>query len=128
MKRAVLLLVLLAAGGCGSEGPRRYELSGTVTYRGTPLPVGTLLFEPDTGRGNRGPGTLVEVREGRYRTMPGQGVVGGPYLVRITGFDGKGDDRGESQQGRPLFPEQVQVLDLPHRNASQDLAVSLEDR
>jgi hypothetical protein len=120
----LLAALVLAAAGCSPGGPGRYQLSGTVTYNDQAIPQGTLLFEPDTERGNSGPGVLVEFKDGHYRTQRGKGVVGGPHRVRITGFDGKGDDRGESMRGRPLFREQVQVIDLPRADAVHDFVIA----
>lgn len=47
--RAVLLAgVGLAITGCGSSGPTRYPVEGTVTYNGQPLPDGHIsLFAVD---------------------------------------------------------------------------------
>lgn len=119
-----LALVLGITAGCTDDGVRRYELSGTVTYAGgKPVPTGTLSFEPDTSKGCRGPGSFVDIENGRYRIAASKGVVGGPYIIRILGYDGKGDERGESLKGRTLFPEQVQTVDLPHADGAHNIVV-----
>ncbi len=46
-----LLLVALAAlcAGCGPSGPTTYPVTGTVSYRGTPLPTGVIMLRPAQG-------------------------------------------------------------------------------
>jgi len=51
----VVAAAVLATAGCGDDSglPQRYPVSGTVLYKGEPLPSGTIVFEPanlDTGR------------------------------------------------------------------------------
>lgn len=35
--------------GCRDAGPELHPVSGRVTYRGEPVPTGTVMFTPDTG-------------------------------------------------------------------------------
>lgn len=126
--RSLLLLTFASSAaiftGC-SSGDRNLEVSGTVTFKGTPVPMGTILFEPDAAKGNKGRGVMAEIKDGAYRSRPGQGVVGGPHVVRIVGFDGKGDARGESMRGSPLFSEQVRHVDLSQSSRSiQDFDIT----
>lgn len=124
---ATVLIALVAAvllgtqGGCGSKGPRLYPLSGDVTYGGEPVPAGTILFEPDTSKGNDGPGSFVEFTGGHYETRPGKGTVGGPHVAHVTGYDGK--PVGEAALGMPLFTEYEIPVELPREKATQDLEV-----
>ena len=39
---ACFALVAVLGAGCGKEGPKRYEISGKVTFNGAPLPAGTI--------------------------------------------------------------------------------------
>jgi hypothetical protein len=41
-----LTLAGLFLAGCGPSGPPTYEVSGTVTWNGQPLPAGDITFEP----------------------------------------------------------------------------------
>lgn len=88
MRRLLCGWVLLMAA-CEADRPRRYELSGQVTFKGQPVPVGTIVFVPDESKGNRGPGTSAGIADGRYRTPLGQGTIGGPHKVRLSGYDGR---------------------------------------
>jgi hypothetical protein len=119
--------VVLVLAGCGDRGPRQYEVSGTVTYGGKPVPYGTIDFEPDASAGNRGPGGRAEIRDGHYATAPDRGVVGGPYVVRICGSDGMPLEMPEEglvdPAGTPLFEEHVEHVDLPNKDTTRDFAV-----
>ena len=116
----------LLSGGCGGpSGPPRYDLSGTVTYQGKPLPLGYIGFAPDTAKGNDGPGSHATIQDGKYATMPGHGTIGGPHVVTITGFDGAAHGQGlaANRMGRPLFPPTEIEADLPREPATHDFMV-----
>jgi hypothetical protein len=118
----MLVLLRLLVAGCGRSGPPRYELSGTVTYAGKPLPAGVIFFDPDVRQGNDGPQGFAHVQEGRYDTrQTGKGSVGGPHRVRIQGFDGQPGP--ELPLGQPLFPEYQTDHDLPKENSTRDFEI-----
>src|SRR5687767_6148022 len=100
-------LLVLGASACGGNG--RNDLSGTVRFNGQPVPLGDIRFEPDTSKGGDGPGVLLGIENGAFRTAPGMGAVAGPHKVFIRGFDGKGAPAKQSGPapyvGFPLFPE-----------------------
>lgn len=80
-------VIALAAGVCGGEtGPRRHAISGTVTFKGQPVPAVQIVFELDASRGNRGPAGYAEITDGWYSTH--MGAVAGPHIVRINGQTG----------------------------------------
>jgi hypothetical protein len=129
--------LLAVIPGCGDGGPRRYEVSGQVTYDGKPVPTGYLYFEPDKSQGNDGPGTQIGLSDGQYKTAPGRGVIGGPHIVTITGLE----TGPESQSSGPaaagpdaspfgpdvkvpnfklLFPPVKRKVDLPRKDAVED--------
>jgi hypothetical protein len=81
---------LLAVFGCGDDGlGRRYRVSGTVTYKGQPVPKGSISFYP-SGGGTETRGAAGVITDGKY-TMSTQGendgVFPGDYLVAITARD-----------------------------------------
>src|SRR5687768_11347111 len=55
--KRLLILALLAAGGCGSSDSRaRYTVTGKVTYQGQSVEEGTITFEnPSAGQVNSSP-------------------------------------------------------------------------
>jgi hypothetical protein len=121
-----LAVLVLSSGllGCGgSKGPERFRVSGKVTFKGQPVPVGTIRFDPDPSKGNQGPQGSATIEDGRYDTAQGgHGVVGGPHVVRISGFDGIATS-DDAPQGTPLFPAYKTQVDLPKGPAEHDFEV-----
>lgn len=115
-------LGLAASAGCGgTDGPARYPVSGSVSFDGQPVPVGEVFLEPDGSQGNTGPASLAVIENGRYETAPNQGVVGGPYLVRISGYDGVSIP--DSSAGMPLFPPYETEVEFPAERTTQDFDI-----
>ncbi|MFN7891962.1 MAG: hypothetical protein ACK5OC_16840 [Pirellula sp.] len=110
--------------GCGESGPKLYEVAGTVTFKGQPVPAGTVMFTPNQSKGGKGPSGLASIKQGRYDTSSsdGSGVLGGPYIVQIIGLDGKPAEM--SPEGIPLFPDYTEAIDLPQQNSTKDFEVS----
>ena len=121
--RFLLLVGLLSScllGGCYSDDSF-VHLTGTVTYNGQPVPTGTLTFSPDTSQGNAGHGSMAVIRDGKYTTRESLGLVGGPHIVRIEGFDGIA--HGDNLDGRALFRPYEESFDLPKESGPFDFAV-----
>lgn len=111
--------------GCqrgAGDGPIRYQLSGKATYDGEPIPAGEICFDPDPGQGNRGPGGVADIVDGFYKTRREFGVIGGPHVVRISGFDGQPDGELEPL-GSPLFREHQLQAHLPEEPGKIDFDV-----
>lgn len=121
---ALFAVVLLA--GCSDSGPVTYRVSGAVTYNGQPVPAGEVVFQPDASLGNKGAGSVVLIKNGRYETDPGKGVVGGPYIVRIAGFDGV--PVGDSSVGTGLFPPYQTNVEFPKEPTTKDFDVPVQVR
>lgn len=119
-----LLLKVLVVTGCGERGPKLYEVSGTINFKGQPVPAGTVMFTPDQRKGGSGPSGLANIKSGRYNTadFDGTGVMGGPYVVQIIGLDGKPTEM--CPDGVPLFPDYTETIDLPRQNSIKDFELS----
>jgi len=63
-----LALTLLLAAGCGTSGPARYPVSGTVTFNGQAVPQGQIVFMPSDGSAPPDAGS----------------IVGGKYSLRVS--------------------------------------------
>jgi hypothetical protein len=106
--RALLLVTFLstAVAGCaGSDG--RIPIEGTVTYKGQPVPGGTIQFIPrDATRGTR-EGALLH--EGQYALPPKNGLFPGTYHVSISsvqsGTPAADAPPGAPRGGKQLLPE-----------------------
>jgi hypothetical protein len=89
MYKLFCLSLLVFCVGC-SKQPAQTEISGTVTFKGKPIPAGDVGFTPDVGVA----GAQVQmymVKDGKYNSAdtPGSGLRPGKYTVRIAGYDGK---------------------------------------
>jgi hypothetical protein len=122
LNRLAAPLCWLLLAGC-HQGPRLYPVSGKVMYGDKPLPAGVIYFDPDSSKKNDGPQGYAIIQNGEYNTAAtgGKGVIGGPHIVRIEGFDGKPGE--ELPLGRPLFTDFQQPLDLPKAPATQNFDV-----
>lgn len=120
---------MLAGGslGCGpaNDGPTRYDVSGTVTYEGQPVLKGFIYFSPDTEQGNKGPGGGAPIDQGRFKTGQSKGVVGGPHVVRVVGYDGVATvvEGEQLADGKPLFTPYITTIDFPKKDHSVDIVV-----
>ncbi|MEQ1828667.1 MAG: hypothetical protein ABL921_22080 [Pirellula sp.] len=123
---AVFLVISSFILGCGS-GERRYDISGTVTFKGKPVPEGYIVFEPDSSKGNSGGPGKAKILDGKYDTSaePDSGVLGGPHVVRITGFEHKisGMTGSEVTLPKSLFTDYTVSEDLPKKNGKMDFDV-----
>ncbi|HWL10122.1 MAG TPA: hypothetical protein VNQ76_17080 [Planctomicrobium sp.] len=117
----IVLVSLSSIMGCGnSDSLKKFELSGQVTLDGAPVPVGEISFTPDFSEGNSGPGSIAKIVHGKYQTQSGKGLVGGPYLVQITAYDGvavmeswDGSSLLKSQyEEKVIFPDKPDTRDF----------------
>ena len=64
------------------DGPKTYPVQGKVTYKGEPVPKGTITFQPDQGQ----PSVADIQPDGTYRLSTfkeGDGAVAGHYRVFV---------------------------------------------
>lgn len=125
-RSALLAGVCILFAGCNS-GEQVYQLSGTITYKGKPVPSGMIIFEPDSGQGNSGAPGRSKIEDGKYDTasQEGHGIVGGPHVIRIIGMDGGNKGSSSSEVGLPnmLFPEYNAKVDLPKEDGVKDFEI-----
>jgi hypothetical protein len=114
--------VAVSLFGCGPGGPRRYHVSGKVSFAGAPVPAGQIHFDPDVSKGNDGPAGFAFIKDGEFDTrLDGRATIGGPHHVRIQAFDGK--PGVELPLGRMMAPEYATHVELPKDNATHDFEV-----
>lgn len=111
--------VLASLPGCSkSDGPERHTLEGAVTVNGQPVRDGSIFFSPDSSQGNSGPGAVAMIRNGRYETPSGHGIVGGPHIVEIMGYD---EDFDPSQDDEPPVSINKKLeVKLPEKGGTHD--------
>lgn len=107
--------------GCSSE-EKLYDVSGTVTHNGKPIPKGLIFFDPDMSKGGVGTQGFANILNGKYDTADkGKGIRGGAYIVRVSGFDGK--EANDAPFGQSLFPEYTETRELPSTTSTLDIDV-----
>ena len=65
---AMLAVCLLAVVGCGSSGPKLYQIKGTVTREGKPVKYLYITFSPDDD-GTKAVSVGASDKEGRFEMM-----------------------------------------------------------
>lgn len=110
VRTAPLLIVLAATlngGGCsrgvGSMSAGE-SVSGTVTWQGKPLALGTIGFVPAVGEDLSGTRTMIT--NGRYEIPNPPGLAAGSYKVRIHARSNSRKEKGtasEAPKGVPDF-------------------------
>jgi hypothetical protein len=119
MKRSILtmsffLTSMLFILGCSSE-EKLFNVSGNVNFEGKPVPKGVIHFDPDVTKGAKGTAGFASIVDGKFNTADnGKGVRGGPYSIRINGFDGKVGP--ELPFGKDIFPEYTETRELKAEN------------
>ena len=101
----VVALATSLLAGCGSE-PKKLRVSGTVKYKGAPLPNGAITFIPDGGAGSMGGATI---KDGAFEMPAATGLLAGKYKVAVSQPDPKGaapdgDAPGASRDAKELIP------------------------
>ncbi len=125
---SILVVLALFICGCAEKGPKRYRIHGTVTYKGEPVPIGTIMYEPDSSKDNSGPAGSAAIKDGKFDSdLDGKGFSGGPQRITIQGFDGKNPDPEFSPYGNTLGDDlYVKSFDLPHEDVELDIEMTEE--
>ena len=99
--------------GCSPAEIKRHRLQGTVEFDGKPVPFGTIYFDPDTTKANKGPQGFAKIVEGKFDTdQGGKGHVGGPMKVRIVGYASAPSTTDVDAPVEALFPDFVEAVEL----------------
>jgi hypothetical protein len=83
-----LAVATLTPLACGRSGPEMASVSGTVTYQGKPVPLGTITFVPVAPDGRNATGVIGS--DGSYTLQteePGDGAQLGEYRVTVYAHD-----------------------------------------
>jgi len=113
----LLMLVL----GCDST-PRPAQISGSVTFKGKPIPAGNLTFTPDVETSG-GKLKMLTVKDGRFDSSKEQdpGLPPGKYKVTIAGYDGV--QIRMFYQGKQIFNAVSEDFVVPDGTTTKDFSV-----
>jgi hypothetical protein len=107
--------------GCDSAPPMA-QISGTVTFKGKPIPAGNVMFTPDV-EAKGGQIRMFMVTEGKYdsakETVPG--LPPGNYTVTIAGYDGVRIPM--YFQGKQIFNSVKENVTVPAGSSTKDFLV-----
>lgn len=117
-------MLLLALAGCRDNGPQRMSVWGEVTYEGSPVHDGVIVFVPVDG--TAGPSTGAGIADGKYRVEKSSGpYAGGTYRVEITA---SGAERSYSPnasgQGTPCTVREQMIPETFNTKSNLRIAVS----
>lgn len=106
---AIGLLCMSLFLGCGSDdGLNRKAIKGSITVDGTPIPNGSINFEP-LFKGGVGSGAVIS--KGAYSIEQKDGLPPGKYRVQITGDDGENFGVSEGKMpGDEIMPAKKQLV------------------
>lgn len=125
MSRAVVMAALLAAG-C-SQGPKTFDVTGTVTYKNAPVPAGMVWLDPATTDSSGGAQGYAKIVDGKFTTAEGgRGVAAGQFTVRVELADGK--PGAELPMGKPLRSEYQTTVTISADKAALQLDVPPEGK
>ncbi len=88
--RAFAAIGLMMVVGCGDDSglAKRYSVTGTVKYKGEPVPKGTITFTPAETGGRAAAG---DIQNGKYSLsttgVANDGALPGRYRVTVTGVE-----------------------------------------
>ena len=120
--RHVWVLLTVFAAGCGGAGVKHptFPVKGTVTYKGQPVPRGTIRFNPadmelPTARGTIGPdGSFV-----LETYAEGDGAVAGEHVVTVEAWTEEVPEflDEEGTQPNPNYTEPQPIVPRDYFNA-----------
>jgi len=115
------VLVMIAAVGCSDNGPKRYGVTGKVTYKTQPVAQGTIQFLPED---EKTPSMATAVIEKGEYTIPTGGLAIGKYRIIIS----SGDPKQKAEEAAPGMsgPPAKELLPAKY-NAKTTLKAEIKD-
>ena len=119
----VLTLLLAASSGCRKAGPERVIVSGTVSYRGEPIPKGTIRFSPE--RREEVPSSVARIVDGKYSASANGGVCVGSYRIEIVAhrIDPRYQTGATSPETEAELPTQQYLPEKYNRQTQLEIAI-----
>jgi hypothetical protein len=115
---AGLALTLAIVSGCQKSNGLT-PVTGKVTFKGNPVPMGNVSIEPDASQGNKGPQCRSSIIKGVFTSRPEFGSVSGPVIVDVEGSE----QHPDKEFPVPLFPRYTFKTEIPKGKATLDIVV-----
>jgi len=119
---STLALLFLFAAGCGDNSPKTAPVKGTVTYKGKPVPQGSIMFQPEEGAA-----ATAQIKDGQYvlKTFrDADGAVLGTHKVTVISLE---DQSNRLPEDRNPLPPALVPLDFSFADKS-GLSAVVEDK
>jgi hypothetical protein len=114
IRSALLVTLAVLLTGCGSSAPGPLvPVTGTVAYRGQPLPGGMIVFTPDSAKGGQGPISSATIQpDGSFSLSTGEnpGAVPGWHRITVVAIS-----EGETNMGS-RYPIPVSLIPEKYRS------------
>jgi len=111
-------LAIVSVSGCQKSNGLT-PVTGRVTFKGSPVPMGNVYIEPDASQGNKGPQCRSSIIKGVFTSRPEFGSVSGPVTVDVEGSEQPSD----KEFPVPLFPRYTFKTEIPKGKATLDIVV-----
>jgi hypothetical protein len=121
LTRGIIALIAVVAivSGCNSGGLEKVVVSGEVKFKGEPVSIGKITFDPIEG--TDGPISGAAIKDGRYTADGKGGVPIGRHKVIIEGFRPPTDETGK------VDPELGRAQYLPAKyNIASELIMEIK--
>ncbi len=121
-----LIVTAVIFAGCDSGGPERTTITGCVTYRGEPIPEGSITFVAEDNAKKTSMSAAIE--EGEYQLDALGGLPTGNYRVKIVATRELSESEKKSRiaagmSGPALSPQQY----IPKKyNIESELKIAVE--
>lgn len=120
----LVIVAMIMSSGCGDGGG--YRVTGTVVFRGQPVPAGTIYFHPNKAAGIEGPSGFAQIVDGAFDTASGRGrgAIAGLHDVEISGYERATQSADNPEGGgASLFAGFRQGIELPAAASRHDFVV-----
>ena len=119
----MLLLTLVMLPGCGTSGPERFRVEGSVTFDGQPVKQGLINFRPMEG--TKAPTIGCLFTAGHYEIPADKGPLAGTYKLQIEvhKFTGR---KTPDLAGRLVVDEFVDIAPKKYSGATSELRAEID--
>ncbi len=113
---AILISILIGCGGEKYPGDKRFPLTGSASYNGQPIDLGSLSLTPAGGDAKSVSGGVIQ--EGKYEIPEAKGPNAGTYRVELHWLKLTGKQLLDNTTGE-MYDERVEGLPAKFQQKSE---------